>query len=272
MQRAWWNFQMYLRLLSVQLRSQMQFRFSFWMGVLSTMILNGSFVLSIALIFQRFGGIAGWSFGEVAFLVGLIEMAFGSMDLIFSGYDDSYFSGMVRMGSLDQLMLRPVGVTWQVLGSRFLLRRFGRIFEGLVIFLISLSLIHVDWNLAKLLYLPVVLASQVLMMGALMITGATITFWTTQSIEAMNILTYGGVDLMSYPMTVYPGWMQQIFTYAIPFIFLNYYPALYFLGKPDPLGFPVFAPFLAPAVAIAFFLLALRFWRFGVDHYQSSGS
>jgi ABC-2 type transport system permease protein len=272
MSRLLWNARMYLRLLSVQLRSQMQFRFSFWMDLLSTIILNGSFVLSIALVLQRFGGIAGWTFGEVAFLVGMVEMSFGAMDLVFSGFDDAYFSGLVRLGSFDQLLLRPVGITWQVLGSRFLLRRIGRILEGLIIFVVSLSLIHIDWTLAKILYLPVVLVCQLLTMGALFMIGSTITFWTMQSIEAMNVLTYGGTEMMSYPMTVYPGWMQRIFTYVIPFIFMNYYPALFFLDKPDPLGFPRFASFLAPLVAIIFFFLALRFWRFGIDHYQSSGT
>ena len=42
--------------------------------------------------------------------------------------------------------------------------------------------------------------------------------------------------------------MRAFFTYVMPFIFLNYYPALFFLDKPDPLGMPAFAPFLAPFV------------------------
>jgi ABC-2 type transport system permease protein len=118
----------------------------------------------------------------------------------------------------------------------------------------------------------VVYASQVLAMGALFIIGSTITFWTLQKIEAVNILTYGGTELMSYPMHVYPGWMRRFFTFAVPFIFLNFYPALYFLDKPDPLGFPAFAPFIAPLVAVIFFAAALLFWRVGINHYQSSGT
>lgn len=267
-----WNFQMYLRLLAVQLRSQMQYRASFWMDMLSTGLLNGSIFLSVALIIERFGSIGGWTIGEIAFLLGMIEMSFGLMDMVFSGFDPDYFSVVVRQGSFDQVMLRPVGLGWQVLGSRFLLRRMGRIFEGLAIFVFSLTLLDVNWTLGKLLYLPVVLVSQVLVMGALFMMGSTITFWTMQSIEAVNILTYGGTELMSYPMQIYPSWMQRFFTYVIPFIFLNFYPSLYLLDKPDPLGFPPVAPFLAPFVAVLFFCAALAFWRVGVNHYQSSGS
>jgi ABC-2 type transport system permease protein len=73
-------------------------------------------------------------------------------------------------------------------------------------------------------------------------------------------------------MTIYPNWLRMFFTYAIPFIFINYYPALYFLDKPDPLGFPPFAPFIAPLVAGLLFFIAMRMWRFGLNHYQSTGS
>jgi len=272
MQEWLWNFKMYLRLLGVQLRSQMQFRASFWADMVSTGLTNVSIFLSIALVLNRFGNIGGWDLGEIDFLWGMIEMSFGTMDMIFSGFDPDSFTVVIREGRFDQVMLRPVGLIWQILGSRFLLRRFGRIFEGLVIWLVALSMVDIQWTLARILYLPVVFFSQVLVMGALFMVGSTITFWTLQSIEAVNILTYGGTDLMSYPMQIYPSVLRRFFTFVVPFIFLNYYPALFFLGRPDPLNFPAFAPFLAPFVALIFFLAALRFWRFGINHYQSSGS
>lgn len=267
-----WNLRMYLRMLVYQLHSQMQFRASFWMDLLSTGMGNLVYFLAMALVIQRFGSIGGWNLGEIAFLIGMIEMSFGIMDMVFSGFDYDYFATIVREGKFDQVMLRPVGLTWQVLGSRFLVRRIGRILEGLAIFVVALTQVNIVWTPGKILYLPVVLASQVLVMGALFMIGSTITFWTLQSIEAVNIFTYGGTELMSYPMEIYPLWMQRFFTFVIPFIFLNFYPALYFLDKPDPLQFPPFAPFLAPFVALSFFAIALWFWRVGINHYQSSGT
>jgi ABC-2 type transport system permease protein len=267
-----WSIKMYLRMLSFQLRSQMQFRFSFWLDMLSTGLGSLVYVLSAALVIQRFGSIAGWRLGEIAFLIGMVEMSFGTMDMVFSGFDYDYFAGIVREGRFDQVMLRPVGLTWQVLGSRFLLRRVGRVLEGLAILVVALTQANIHWTIGKIFYLPVIFISQVLVMGALFMIGSTITFWTLQSIEAVNIFTYGGTELMSYPMQIYPFWMQRFFTFIIPFIFLNFYPALYILDKPDPLHFPAFAPFMAPVVALVFFGAALWFWRVGINHYQSSGT
>jgi ABC-2 type transport system permease protein len=104
------------------------------------------------------------------------------------------------------------------------------------------------------------------------VIGATITFWTVESIEAINILTYGGSELMAYPMQIYQDWMRLFFTYVVPAIFLNYYPALYFLDKPDPFHLPVWAHFLAPLAGFGVLGAGLLFWRYGLRHYQSTGS
>ena len=266
------TFSLYLRFISIQIRSQMQYRASFILDVITHMLLNGSYFLTLALVLQRFGNIKGWTVGDMAFLCGMTEMGFGLMDMIFSGFDPDTFSPMVRQGRFDQFLLRPMNITVQVLGSKFVLRRLGRVFEGLILLSFGVWLAPVHWTLLKVLYVPVLLASQVMALGALFMAGSTLTFWTIQSIEAVNIVTYGGNEVMSYPMTVYPGWMQRIFTYIIPFIFLNYYPALFFLDKPDPLGFPAFAPFLAPLAGLAMLLASLWFWKFGLKHYQSTGS
>lgn len=264
--------QIYRRLISVQIRSQMQYRLSFFLELLATTLVTTLTFGSLALLFQRFERLGGWTLGEVAFLYGLVEAAFGTMDMLFSGFDPPFFGRMVRQGTFDQLLLRPVPIVVQVLGSRFIARRLGYILQGLAILGLALAMVDLRWTVAKVLYLPLVYASLVAFFGGLFIIGATITFWTVESIEAINILTYGGSEMMSYPMHIYQDWMRRFFTYVVPAIFLNYYPALFFLDKADPFHLPAWAPFLSPVVGLGVLVAALRFWRFGLRHYQSTGT
>ncbi len=263
---------LYFRLVSIQVRSQMQYRSSFLWDLVSTGILNASYFAAIALTVQNFGSLAGWGLGDLAFLVGMAEMSFGLMDMLFSGFDPDAFSPLVRLGRFDQYLLRPVDITLQILGSRFIVRRLGRVLGGALIFLFSLSLSHIAWTPAKVLYLPVVLFSQVMAFGALFVMGATFIFWTIQPLEAVNIVTYGGNELISNPMHIYPAWIRHFFTYLLPLVFMNYLPAVYILDKADPLGFPEFTRFLAPLLGLLMLLAALRFWKFGIRHYQGTGS
>jgi ABC-2 type transport system permease protein len=263
---------MYQRLLSIQVRSQLEYRISFLFDFMASVLYFSFWFLSLALIFQKFDNLGGWSLPEVAFLYGMVEMAFGLMDLVFSGFDPSYFGQQVRLGTFDQTLLRPVNVILQIFGSQFLLRRLGRIIQGMVIFGYAIAWLEIDWTLGKVIYVPLILIGLICFFGGLFVAGSTITFWTIQSIEVVNIFTYGGSEMMSYPMHIYQRWMRQFFTYIIPAIFLNYYPALYILGKPDPFNFPPIARFVSPLVGIGILIMAFQFWRFGIRHYQSTGS
>jgi ABC-2 type transport system permease protein len=238
----------------------------------TTAIVAGVSFLTIALVLQKFDGIGGWKLWEVAFLYGMVETAFGTMDMLFSGFDPTFFGNRVRLGTFDQMLLKPVNIYLQVFGSEFVLRRLGRILQGLVVLALAIANLDIAWTVEKLLYLPVVLVAMVFFFGGLFILGAAITFWTVESIEVVNIFTYGGDEMMSYPMHIYPDWMRQFFTYIIPGIFMNYYPALYILGKPDPFGMPAYASWLAPLVGLGVLAASLTFWRFGLAHYQSTGT
>jgi ABC-2 type transport system permease protein len=267
-----YNLTLYLRLISVQIRSQLQYPVSFWVDVIGTGVSLAAFFISLALILQRFGDLGGWRIGEIAFLFGLLEASFGLMDMVFAGFDPATFGRRVRRGTFDQLLLRPVNITLQVLGDDFILRRLGRVAQGAVIFMIALNLLDIQWTAGKILYFPFVVLGIVTFFGGLFIIGSTITFWTVESIEVMNIFTYGSSELISYPMHIYPDWLRSFFTFILPAALLNYYPALYFLDKADPLGMPVFMRFLSPVAGLLVLGVALLFWRFGIRHYQSTGT
>lgn len=271
-QRLTQALRLYLRLIGAQLRSQLQYRVSFAMSLFGTGLTSTVEYLSLALVFGRFESLKGWTLGEVALLYGTAEFAFGIMDMLFSGFDPQTFGLNVRKGSFDQLLLRPVNITLQVLGSRFLLRRVGKIVVGALILATGLQARPIAWDPLRVSLLVTMIVSQILFFGGLFIIGATITFWTIESIEVVNIFTYGGTYMISHPMHIYPHWLRRFFTYIVPAAFLGYYPALVILNKPDPFGLPAFAPFLAPLAGLGVLAAALAFWRFGIRQYQSTGT
>ncbi len=266
------HLELYSRLLGAQLRSQMQYHVGFVLDLISTMFFTATEFGAFVLVFQRFPSIGGWKLEEVAFLYGMVEVSFGVMDMVFAGFDPPAFAQYIRKGTLDQFLLRPSSLLIQVFGSDFTLRRIGRIALAVGILVYAFNNNQIVWNLEKLLYFPFVILGMILFFGGMFMIGATITFWTVESTEAMNIFTYGGGYLMSYPMNIYSDWLRKIFTFVIPAIFLNYYPALFFLERPDPFGMPYFVHFLAPVVGFLVFFLSVQFWKFGLMHYQSTGN
>ena len=266
------DLQLYFRLIGLEIRGQLQYRASFLMDMISTGIILAMFFVSLYLVLERFGTIGGWRLGEIAFLYGMVEMSFGLMDMIFSGFDPGHFGLRIRKGTFDQMLLRPLPLTLQVFGSQFVMRRLGRILQGATVLIYGFTQLDITWTWGKTIYLPIVVISQVAFFGGLFIIGATITFWTVESIEFINIFTYGGTEMISYPMHIYPRWMRDFFTFIIPAMLINYLPALYFLDRQAPFTVPAIGPFLAPLAGVIMLVVALAFWRFGVRHYQSTGS
>jgi len=58
----------------------------------------------------------------------------------------------------------------------------------------------------------------------------------------------------------------------LPLGFVSYYPALFLLDRPDPLGLPDWTRLLSPIAALALGACAYFGWCIGVRHYQSTGS
>ncbi|WP_369409436.1 ABC transporter permease [Deinococcus arboris] len=263
---------LYLRLLGAQVRSQATYRTALLLDALGTMLITAAEFAALALVLPRFGGLGGWSLGEIALLYGLAELAFVLMDLLFGGFDAPNLSAHVRAGSFSTFLLRPVPLVVQVFGSDFALRRVARI--GLAAAVLGYGLIHTAhaWTFGDALLLTGSVLGMICFFGGLFVIGGTLTFWTVDSVEAMNVLTYGGRTLISYPMDIYGQWLRKTFTYVIPAAFLSYFPVLHILGRPLPDGLPPAAAFLSPLVGPLLLAAAFVFWRVGVRRYQGTGT
>ncbi len=251
------------------LRGQMQYKRSLTLTLLGSFAGSGLALVVLAITFSRFGTLAGWTFGEVALLYGIASIAFSIQGVVTEGGFDN-LAVLVREGTFDRVLLRPVTSFTQMLAADFQLQRLGRALQGVVA--LALSQTNIRWTWDKLVYLPVAVASGALFFSGVTVLGATLTFWTIQRSEIINVFTYGGGAASGYPITIWGSGMQRFLTFVFPIAFVAYYPGLYLLDRPDPLGLPRWLPLLSPLVAVAFLAFAWRVWEWGVRHYQSTGN
>lgn len=224
-------------------------------------------ILGIWILFDRFKLIQGWTLSEVAILYGIMNMGFSLVESFARGCDT--FDRMVKTGDFDRVLLRPVGSLVQIATREVALMRLGRFVQGFIVLLWGASAENLSFfSMQTAVIVEAVIGTACLFYG-LIIIQATISFWTTDSLEVMNIATFGGMEVGQYPMTVYSPGFRWVFTFLIPIACVGYYPIATSL-KHDT--FPFWSAFLFPLVGILFLFLACRFWRFGVRHYCSTGS
>ena len=262
---------LYLRFIGISVKSQMQYRLSFLLLSLGQFATTATEIVGIWALFQRFGELVPWSLAEVAFFYGVVNVSFALTDAASRGFD-LFGTQFVKTGNFDRLLLRPRSTVLQVAGHEFPLFRIGRLTQGLVVMIWAAITLELQWGIAEVVLLAVTLAATFVFFYALMICQAVLSFWTTESLEIMNTLTYGGVETAQYPMAIYHRWFRRFFTFVVPLACVSYFPVLAILQVDDPLGSTRAQQMAAPLAGFAFFGFSLLLWRFGVRHYTSTGS
>lgn len=251
-------------------RSSMTYRTSFAVTVLGNLLVTGLDFATILLMFSQVDTLGGWSLPEIAFLYGLSATAFGIADLVLGSMD--VLGGRIRDGSFDILLVRPAPVLAQVGADRFALRRLGRITQAVAVLGYALVAVDVDWSVAKVLLVPVMVVSGAAIFCALFVAGAAFQFVAQDAAEVQNAFTYGGTTLLQYPPTVFGKDLVRGVTFLLPLAFVNWVPASYVLGRPYPLELPQWTAFAPPLVAAGCCALAGLAWRAGLRSYRSTGS
>ena len=259
------------RYFSASVRGQLQYPAS------TLMLTTGQFFVNIVEIatpwalFHRFGNVHGWSFGDIAMFFGLINIAFAIADFLSRGFD-MFGAHFIKTGDFDRVLLRPRSATLQLIGYDFRLARVGRLAQGVIIVAIASASLGLHWDAAKLILAAWTVAGGVALFFALMVFQAVLSFWTVESLEVMNTLTYGGVEAAQFPLGFYASWFRGFLTFAVPLSCVSYFPVLAILGKPDPLGAPDWILPFTPLAGFLFLGVSFLAWRFGVGKYTSTGS
>lgn len=266
---ALWS--LYWRLVGARARAQMQYKASFWLGFFGVTVITLLDFAGLAILLARFPSVGGWGLAEVALLYGQSALALSLARVIGRGFDRSVET-LIQRGGFDMVLTRPLGSFFQILATDVILRQLGRALQGGAVLAYALAALPIAWTPAKVLLLPLTLLSGTLIYFGLLVLRATLCFWTVKSLEVVNILTYGGDYLASYPLSIYNDWIRNFFLFVIPIAFVNYPAALFLLDRRDPHGLPAWLCWAAPPVAVLFLTLSYRVWLFGVSKYQSTGS
>lgn len=261
------NLFLYFKLLAVSIRMQMQHRASFFMLTLALFLSTFVDILAIWVLFDRFHMIEGWVFQEVALLYGIMNISFSIADTCGRGFDT--FTHTLKNGDFDRVLLRPLGSLFQIAVREVHLMKIGRMLQGLCILIYAFSSLGFSFISLNTLVIFLAIIGTSALFYSLLILQATLCFWTTESLEIMNIVTYGGLESGQYPMSIYKPGFRFFFTFIIPLACVAYYPLAILLRHEI---FPTWFALIFPLMGILFLLLSFKIWQIGVRHYHSTGS
>lgn len=258
---------LYYNYVRILLRSNMQYRASFFMVLGGQLIYPFTLFAGVYLLVIKFGEIGGWTVPELTFSFGALLISYSIAEAFARGFD--LFSYMVRTGGFDRVLVRPRSTILQVLGSRFELNRVGKLVSSMGLYIWAVFNLGITWSIDKIVVALLMIIAGVFVFSGIFILAAVWSFWTISGNELLNILTDGTREMARFPLDVYKSKIILIFIFIIPVASANFLPLMYITEKAVENSL-IYA--LSPLLGIIFILPCLLLWQVGVRHYKSTGS
>jgi len=257
---------LYLKLQLIQLRTAVEYRADFWIGILGASLMHGAGLVFVTALFGQIDELGGWSAWEVAVLYGLTLIPAGLRELFCDG--PWLLRQLVNSGEFDRLLVRPVSPAMQAATRLASIHGVGQLSLGLTLLFLGTSRSGMDWTPWKAGFL---LISVISSFGLLIAIGFLVNmtgFWEPSAQSAIPTAYAMLIDFAKFPLDIYSTVIKGLVTVVAPYAFISYFPALVLLGKDSPwrwLGFT------SPLVTLLAVYGTARLWHRALDRYQGVG-
>lgn len=260
---------LYFRLLGLAIHSRMQYRADFITGLVGVIIWNVVSLGTISILVMRFTSLNGWSLWQMVFLYCLWMLAHSLYSLVF--HHLRTLEDYLLQGTFDQFLLRPASPFVLFIGRDFNYAGIADLGFGITGVVLAYTKLGLHWNGLEWSFFFLAILSGTLIEMTLNLMIACLSFWTGRSRRANSLLSQVITMIQNYPVDIYGTTFRVIVTGLIPVAFMNYYPALWLLGKLDFQSPWYWLSYLSPVVALLMMGLAATVWNFALQHYSSSG-
>ncbi len=124
-----------------------------------------------------------------------------------------------------------------------------------------------------MVFVPLIVLGGALIDLAFNLFISTVAFWFVRVDALRWIVIQLEQEFTRYPITIYSRGVRLLLTFVVPFAFMNYFPARFFLHKAhEGAMLPAGVGLLTPAIGIVFVAIAYAFWRLGLNRYSGVGN
>ena len=243
----------------------LQSKVDFLMGLLGFFLTQATGIIFLYLIFQQIPTLQGWTLDQLIFIYGFAQIPRGIDHLLTDNIWLVAWRTVIN-GEFDRYMLRPMNVFFQVIAEKLQPDALGELLIGTILVVISSIKGVASFSPMNVLLFVISVFAGALIYTSIKLFFAALAFWLKQSGPFLQV-AYEMAEFAKYPTEIYHRAIQFIITWVIPFAFVAYLPASFFLGKGD--AWVVGAEVL---IAIVFWCIAYGTFNYGLKGYESAGN
>ncbi len=248
------------------LKTRLAYRLDFAIDMTANVLAMLVQIAVLEALFAQVSSLRGWSFEQVLFIYGFSLLPLGLFNIWsvnLYGFSERY----IIEGHFDRVLLRPVNPLAQILFEEFNISGLNELALGVAIMAWAGARLHLVWTAPDLLALLLLIVTASLIFTGIFLGLTSVSFWAEDRL-GLAPPVYNVIRFSRYPMTIFSPLVRLFLTFVLPFAWVAFYPAAFFVGSPEfrRLGL------VTPVVGIVVFGLAYGIWRRGVRRYASTGT
>ena len=256
---------LYFKYFTTQIKANMTYRASTLFASLGQLLGTITTLIGIYLLFGKFDHLSDYSFKHILLTYAIVIFVFSFDEMIFRGFDE--FDKLVSTGEMDRLLLRPRNLVLQICGYKIEPMKLGRVLFGLALIIFACINLGIEWTFLKVLIVIEIIISGIITFFGVYLFTASITIFTINRAEFINIFTDGGRELCYYPLDIFKKFISRLFTFIIPFATFNYMPLRFLLGFSDASVWNI----IYPLISIVFCIIGYFVFNLCMRKYKSCG-
>lgn len=239
----------------------MNYRFNFIINIITDFTYSLLKIAFTYIIFENVETLGGLDKYQIYFLLGT-SFILDSLYMMFIFFNHTQIPENVRMGTLDFLFVKPVSPLFMISFRYFNIAGSGNlIFGG---FLILSSLQHIKITLINILIYIMLLVCGFIIYFSISLTAFTISFWTVKADGFLGIMV-DITEIMKYPHTLFPRFIQAVFTFIIPIFMIASYPTHFIMGM-----LPEYIVLLNLFITVICYVVSTQFYKYALNQYTSA--
>ena len=255
------------RIFAVQyMKTIMQSKADFLVGLGGFLISQAAGLAFLYLVFKQIPSMKEWTLEQMLFIYGFAQIPRGIDHLL---TDNLWMVGwqMVIKGTFDKYMLRPMNIFFQIICEKVQFDAVGELMVG--VFFVGRAVVYgvVQVTLLKtILFIVSIIAGSIIYTSVKLVL-ASIAFWVKDSSPIMTT-AYDVADFAKYPIEIYAKPIQLVLMTILPFAFVAYIPATFFLINAN-----IWKTIAAECIiAVIFWMFAYSLFKKGLAIYESAGN
>ena len=247
-------------------KSRLVYKTDFLLGATSQSISMAVSLAFLTLVFTNITNLQGWTFNEMLFLAGFGGTVLFTQNMFLfniTRLGDDY----ILSGDMDRFLLRPLNPLFQVYADDVHDNNLPKVIANIALVAYASVQIGLKFTFLEIIYAAVSMTSGILVIASIYLLFSTTAFWTGTSRSAVWLF-FRVSNFRKYPFEIFAISIQVVLVTLIPIAFASYFPASFLLGKEGFETWKLATPFVGPV----FYIMAYKFWRFGLSKYSSTGS